>query len=145
MAVKVSSLSDASKYWVQGAQSRATRYGANTPGSADVWLANTVAGAPNYKAAVQNPNIDKMFSGGAVKAGAQKFASKVTAVGVGRFSPGVAAGQSAYEAGEGPMLETIAATTLPAKKVRGDVANQQRSVLIQQALNKKRLALKGVA
>ncbi len=144
MAIKVTSLSDASKFWSDGATARAGRYAVNTPAAAQDWAANAAAAAPNYKAAVTSPNIDKMFSGGIAKAGAAKFQRKTAGVGKDRFSPGVQAAKGDYEAGEAPMLETIAGVSLPAKKMRGDPANQQRSVLIQVALNKKRLALKGV-
>lgn len=143
MAIKVASVTDASKYWVEGAQARAGRYGVNAPAAATTWQQNTVAAAPNFKSGVTAPNIDKMFAGGVARAGAPKFQRKVNLNGVPRFSPGVANAQQDYEAGVAPFLETIKATDIPARKVRGDPANQARSTNIQVNLFKKRLALRG--
>lgn len=143
MALKVASPSDASKYWVSGAQARSDRYATNTPAAAGTWQQNTVNASANYKSAVSAANIDKMFSGGVTKAGAAKFQRKVQLNGTSRFPTGVSNAQQDYEAGVAPFLDTIKSVDLPARKVRGDPANQARSTNIQVALFKKRLALRG--
>jgi len=145
MAIKVTSLSDASKFWAEGAAARAPRYAVNAPAAAADWETNTKAAAATFKASVSVGDIDKRFSGGVAKVGAAKFQRKVAGVGKDRFRGGVEAAKGDYEAGMGPMLDTIAGVTLDPKKMRGDPANQKRSVDIQVALHKKRLALKGVS
>ena len=141
--MKTKSVSEASRYWVEGARNRSGRYASETPGAASDWEANTKSAAVTYKSAVSAANIDKMFSGGVAKAGAAKFARKVTDVGVGRFPTGVAAGEADYASGAAPFLETLAAMPKPAKKMRGDPANFDIVVKIGTALNKKRLSLRG--
>lgn len=142
MTVKVKSVSEASKYWVEGSGGRAARYASEAPAAADTWQKNAQAAAATYKAAVTAGNIDKMFSGGIARVGSAKFQRKVRDVGAARFRPGVEAAKSDYETGVGPMLDTIAGLSLPDKKVRGDPANLARVSMIALALNKKRISLR---
>jgi hypothetical protein len=144
MALKVKSASDISKFWVQGAQSRADRYASAAPAAASTWQERSSAAAANFKAAIANPQIDKMYAGGITRAGAAKYASKIQAVGAARYSPGVAAAQSGYESGVAPYLDVLKGVDLPPRKVKGDPANLQRVQAVATALYKKRLAMRGV-
>ncbi|MEM4469070.1 MAG: hypothetical protein QXS32_08410 [Candidatus Nezhaarchaeales archaeon] len=93
-----------------------------------------------YKAAVTMPGIEKRFAGGVKKAGAEKFAGKVTAVGVDRYPRGVEAAKPDYAKGIAPYLEELAKIDVPERRPRGDPANLKRVEAIAVALNKKRLA-----
>lgn len=143
MAIKVASVSDAASYWQQGARARASRYGTNAAAAGTDWETNAKAAAANYKSAVSAGNIDKMFSGGITRAGAGKFTRKVNDVGITRFPQGVDAGAQDYQNGVSPFLDTLKGLSLPARKPRGDPANQARSTQVQVELFKKRLALRG--
>jgi hypothetical protein len=128
------------KKWADETPRRATYYEANTPGSASIWEANTKAAAANFKAAVQASNIDALFRGGVAKAGAGKFARKVTAL-AGRFGPGVSAAVDDMRTNVAPFLAEIAAVDLKERKPRGDPSNYERVKAIGDRLHTKRLAL----
>jgi hypothetical protein len=131
---------DVVKKWVEETPKRAVYYEKVTPARASMWESNTVAAASTFKAAVQATDIDKRFSGGVKRAGAAKFARKVTAVGVARFGPGVTAAEDDYSKGVDPYLKELAAVDVPARKPRGDPGNLDRVKAIMDALHKKRLA-----
>lgn len=129
----------AAKKWVEVTPGRASYYEANTPVAASKWEANAKASAQNYKVAVQASNIAQMFSGGVTKAGAAKFARKVTAL-AGRFGPGVSAAQTDMQNNVAPYLQVIAATEIGDRKPRGDPSNYTRVTAIGNALHAKRLS-----
>lgn len=138
---EVPSAEDVAKKWKEETPRRATYYEKNTPVKADLWETNTEAAAPNYKAAVSSPDIDKRFKGGVKRAGGAKFKRKVEAVGISRFGPGVEAAEEDMKNGVDPYLAVIAATEIGARKPRGDPANYERVKKIGDALHAKRLAL----
>ena len=142
MAVKVKSAADVAAKWAQVTPGRQQYYASETPAAASDWEKNTIAAKASFQAAVTASNIGEMFSGGVKKAGAAKYARKVTDVGINRFGAGVTAAVQDMQSGISPMLETIAAQTLPARQPRGSAANLQRVQVIADALHKKRLALR---
>ena len=142
MPIKVKSAADAAKKWSDVTPGRAAYYEMGVAGAGQDWQNNTVAAAPAYKAAVSAANIDKMFSGGVKKAGAEKFQRKASGVGKDRFGSGVTAAVGDYQAGVDPMLQTIAALTLTPRQPRGNESNLTRVREVATALTKKRLALR---
>ncbi len=142
MSVKVKSAADVAAKWGQVTPGRQAYYASETPAAASDWEKNTQAAKASFQAAVTAGNIGEMFAGGVRKAGAAKYARKVTDVGINRFGQGVTAAIADMQNGVAPMLETIAAQTLPARQPRGSAANLQRVQVIADALHKKRLALR---
>jgi hypothetical protein len=135
----VPSAADVAAKWAEETPKRATYYEKNAPLAASKWEADAAAAAGNYKAAVQAANIDKMFSGGVKKAGAAKFARKVTAL-AGRFGPGVTAAKDDMQTNVAPFLGEIATVDLKERKPRGDAGNYDRVKAIGDRLHAKRLA-----
>jgi len=109
--------------------------------AADKWAREAAGAAGVFKQAISAANIEARFRRGVQKAGAEKFRRKVDAVAETRFSEGVGAGQADWEAGFGPMADTIRAVTLGARRPRGDASNYARVKQIGDALHAKRLAL----
>lgn len=142
MAIKVKPVADVVAKWSDVTPGRSSYYEKGATVAGADWEAKALAAAVAYKSAVSAANIDKMFTGGIKKAGAEKYNRKVKDVGVGRFGPGVSAAKTDYEKGVAPMLDEIAKVELPARQPRGSSANWQRSVVVGIALNKKRLALR---
>lgn len=138
--MKVKPLADVVKKWADVTPGRAGYYEAGAVGAGADWEKNTAASKSNFKAAITAPDIDARFAGGVKKAGAAKFDRKVKDVGVARFGPGVTAATPDFSNGVGPMLDTLAATSLPARAPRGSDANIERVRTIATALHKKRLA-----
>ena len=139
----VKSAADTAKKWAEVTPGRSGYYEVATPASAALWEAQTIASGPTYKTSVSAGNIDKLFVGGVKKAGAAKFARKVTSVGVGRFGPGVGAAISDFESNWSDFQAVLAGITKPPKGPRGSAGNRTIIATIDDALYKKRLALLG--
>lgn len=140
--MKTKALADVVQKFTDVTPGRSAYYEKGAVGAGAEWEKNAKGAAAAYKAAVSAPNIGAMFSGGITKAGAAKFDRKVKDVGVARFGPGVTAAAPDYAAGMAPMLETLAATTLPARAPRGSDSNLERVRAIATVLHKKRLAIR---
>ncbi len=142
MPTDVKSAADIATKWATVTPQRSADYQAGASNAGAKQNANAIAAAAAYQNAVSSGQNKAMFVGGLKKAGGDKYNRKVASVGVQRFGPGVQAAQADMATGMAPFVETIASITPPARAPRGDVSNQQRSVVYQVALNKKRLALR---
>jgi len=142
MAIKVKPLADVVKKWVDVTPARAGYYEAEASVAGADWERSATAAAAAYKAGVSAPNIEKMYTGGVKRAGAEKYERKVKAVGATRFGPGVLAAEKDFSDGVGPMLDAIKGITLAPRQPRGALANYERVKAIGVELNKKRLALR---
>ena len=140
--IKVKSADEVSRKWGEVTPGRSAYYEAGAGVAGADWEKNAAAAAGAYRSAVTAPNIEAMFKGGIKRAGGTKYERKVKDVGVARFGTGVTAAIEDMKAGIAPMLETIAAVTLPARQPRGTEANWRRSIEVGMALHKKRLALR---
>ncbi|MEM3979986.1 MAG: hypothetical protein QXF79_01855 [Ignisphaera sp.] len=142
---KVKTIEETVNKWVDVTPTRANYYEKFASIAGEEWLSRTKAAAPNYKAAVTAPDIDKRFIGGVTKAGPEKYNRKIKDVGVARYGPGITAAKPDYQNEMTWVLATIAATDLPERKPRGDPANYERVKAIGTALNKARIAKKVAA
>lgn len=140
--MKTKALADVVQKFTDVTPGRSAYYEKGAVGAGAEWEKNTKGAKAAYQAAVSSSNIGAMFAGGVTKAGAAKFDRKVKDVGVARFGPGVTAAAPDYAAGMAPMLETLGATTLPARAPRGSESNLERVRTIATALHKKRLAIR---
>ncbi len=145
MGTKIASAAEIAAKWAEMTPGRQKFYSANTAAAAADWEAKTKAAEKTFTAALQSGDIGRKFAGGVTKAGAAKFARKVTDVGVDRFSPGVRAATQDMSAGVDPYVQVIASVTPPARGPRGDPANLERVRVYADALAKKRLALLGAS
>jgi hypothetical protein len=140
--MKTKALADVVAKYVEVTPGRSAYYEKGAVGAGTEWEKNTGAAAAAYKAAITSPTIGAMFAGGVKKAGAAKFDRKVKDVGVSRYGPGVTAAAPDYSNGVAPMLDTLAAMTLPARAPRGSESNIARVTAIATALHKKRLSIR---
>jgi len=131
------------KKWGDVTPGRSTYYEENTPAASTKWEANATKAGPTFQAAVSAADMVKKFAGGIKKAGAAKFSRKVTAVGVGRFGPGVSAAIGDMQTGVDPFLATLAAIDVPDRGPRGSAANYGIVQKVGDPLHAKRLALLG--
>ena len=145
MALKVKDITVSTDKWRDNAGRSADRFASEAEASADLWARNTGAAADTYGQAISAPGIKTRFQRGVARAGAAKFARKITEVARDRFAPGVASGAPDYKVGVEPYFSTIAALTLTSRKPKGDPANYKRVEEVGKALNAKRLALLGGA
>lgn len=145
MAVTVKSGDAAATKYKDNAGRSGEAYKVGAIAAASQWASNTQAAAGNFKQAIQASGIEQRFSKGVAKAGAGKYAEKISAVGGDRYAPGVAAGAADYRSGVEPYLQTMAGLTLAARKPRGDPSNLKRVEQITTANHMKRLALLGAS
>lgn len=142
MTIATKSISDASTYWLSGAQARAARYTANAAAAGSKWLGNTIAMAAMYTAGVTAPSTPKAFTSGVNKAGASGYTTGINAKGSVRYSGGIAAGQSKYNTNEGAMLSVIQGVTLAPRQLRGSPANYANVQKVGDALHAASVARK---
>jgi len=145
MAIKVKPIDSSTTKWEDRARTASAEYSVNAEASANEWATNTGKAADTFGQAISAPGIKERFRRGVARAGAAKYARKISSVGSDRFASGVSAATVDYKAGAEPYFSTIAGLTLSTRKPRGDPANYKRVEEIGKALNAKRLALLGVS
>lgn len=141
--VKIKAMTDIADKWSKVTPDRAAYYEAGVKNPLENWEEATIAAMASYKAAVSAADIGKRQAGGVKRAGFAKWQRKSVDLGVDRFGPGVRAAKEDYTDGYSPFQAVLAGLELPARKPRGDPANQDRTKEIGAALFKKRLALVG--
>lgn len=139
MAIETKSLADAQSNWTSVTPGRAGVYAQNAISRVAKWATNTVAGIPNFRAAVSASNIEARIRANVQGKGSQRYPSKIREVGQARFSQGVGAAGPDYSSGFGPYLQVIQGVQLPAKGPRGAPQNLQRVSAVTVALHEARL------
>jgi len=143
MALKVKPIDGSTVKWEERARTASTEYAVNAEAAASDWASKTQAAADTFGMAIAAPGMKERFRRGVARAGAAKYARKITSVGADRFAPGVAAATVDYKAGAEPYFATLSALSLSGRKPRGDPGNYKRVEEVGKALNAKRLALLG--
>lgn len=138
--IKVKDTAAAAKKFVTRASAAAGDYKDGVANAGGDWEAATLAAEDNYGQATTQAIADKRFGKG-VRGSGQKMQKNAVVLGAQRYGPGVQNAQDAYAQGVGPYLDVLKGLTLPPPGVRGSVANQQRSAMVQTELNKKRLGM----
>ena len=139
--ISVKSASDIADKWAEVTPQRASYYEAEAPAAGPEWEANTVAAGGTYKAGISVAGIEKRFVGGVKRAGAAKFARKVSTVGVSRYAPGVAAAKEDFAAGFADYQSVLDGLVIPDRGPRGSPGNYAIVEKVGSALHKKRLAV----
>lgn len=142
MAIKVRSLDETVKRWLEKAAGGAAYYESGVKGAGEDWFKGAVGAGAAYKGGVSAGNIQALFEGGVRKAGAEKYVRKASGVGKDRFPGGIADGAPDFRSGIDPMLSTIAGLTLTARGARASEVNWSRVKQVGDPLHKKRLALR---
>ena len=104
------------------------------------WATNTAAQADTYAAGVQAAIGRGAFAKGVQAAGTDKWKRKASGVGAQRFAGGVQAAAPDYAKGVAPYFDVLKNLSLPKKLPKGDPANNQRSVIVQNALHQKKIS-----
>ncbi|MBA7482663.1 hypothetical protein ES707_18157 [subsurface metagenome] len=139
--ITIKSATEIAKKWADVTPARASYYETEAPAAAAEWEANTIAAGGTYKAGIAVAGIEKRFVGGVKRAGAAKFERKVKSVGVGRYSPGVAAAEEDMAKGFADYQAVLDGLEIPDRGPRGRPANYEIGKKIGDALHKKRLAV----
>lgn len=140
MALIVKNIAAATTKWAARAAAAQKDYSDGVAQSQKDQAALAEAAEPTWAAGVAQAAANHTFSAGLRRATTQGWKNGVANKGAARYAPGVQASQAKYTSRFGPFLNIIAGLTLTPRFPRGDSRNQQRSVDVQVALNKARLA-----
>lgn len=139
MALRVKDIAAAAAKFVARAGVAAGDYTKGIQAAPDQ-AAAAAAAAPAWAAGIQTAITNNSFAKGVTKAGDSKWRTAASTKGAQRYPGGVAAASPAYVAGFQPFLQVLSGLTLPPRFPRGDPRNADRSTMVQQALNKARVA-----
>lgn len=140
MPVTVKSIGASAAKWAARAAVAANDYTAGVANSQKDQAGLAAAAEPSWAAGVANAANLKLFSAGLNRAGTAAWKAGVASKGAQRYAPGVQSATPKYTQRFGPYLNVISSLDLGPRYPRGDARNQQRSVIVQQALNKARTA-----
>lgn len=141
--IRTISPGDVAEKWATVTPGRSSFYQTGTVGKGGEWESKTVAAKGTYKTGVSVAGIENRFAGGVRRAGGGKWERKISAVGVGRFGPGIAAAKDDYMTGVSDYLSMLSGMSIPDRGPRGDPGNYAIVQKVGDALHKKRLALLG--
>lgn len=120
--------------WIERAGVAGAEYAAGVAAPRTPWAGAAVAAGPLFRAAVTEAAARGAFEAGVQAAGEQKWQSRATKLGPGRFAEGVAVAEPDFRNGFGPIRQAIEATTLPTKGPKGSPQNVQRFTVQRDAL-----------
>jgi len=124
----------AKKYAARGGAAGAD-YSDGVTSTTNDWAQNTTAQADTYAAGVQAAIGRGAFAKGVQAAGTDKWKRKASGVGAQRFASGVQAAQPDYAKGVAPYIDALKNISYPKRLPKGDPANNQRSLVVQQTLH----------
>lgn len=139
MAISVKPISEVVNNWANVTPGRSEVYSRNAQAASGTWLANFVAGIPNFQSAVVAAGVATRMANSARARGQTRYQTKIQAVGAARFGQGVTASREIYASAVQPYLNTISGLTLPPRRPRGDPSNLQRVQAIATALHNQRV------
>jgi len=134
--MQVKSADAAAKKWAARAGAAGGDYAAGVQNTQKDWAGATAGSAQAWATGVATAAQTGSFARGVNNAGTAKWKTKASGVGAQRYPQGVAAAQPFYQAGIGPVLQTLGGLTLPPRGPKGDPGNLQRVAVIDQALRK---------
>lgn len=135
----VKPLSTVVSKWARRASAAGTDYEDGVSTTKKDWAGNTAAAKDSYASGVQEAIAGGRFEKGVREAGTDKWRSKAASKGATRYPEGVRDGQSDYENGMGPVLDTLSRITLGPRGPRGSPRNYDRVKQVGDALHKLRV------
>lgn len=141
MAINIKPLATIVTKYVQRASGAGQAYidGVNNP--KQDWAQSTAASAQSWASGVQQAITDGRFVNGVNSAGDAKWSTRSTTIGATRYPSGITAGQTLYQQGIQPFLQTLSTLNLPPRGPKGDPANINRVTAVNTALRNLKLQL----
>lgn len=134
MAINIKSVDLIAKKYANRGGAAGADYTDGVSNPRNDWATQTAAAAQTYAAGVQAAIGNQSFQKGVNAAGTEKWQRKAKGVGAQRFASGVQAAAPDYAKGVGRFLDVLRNITLPPRAPKGDPANNQRSLIVQQTL-----------
>jgi len=126
----IKTIEQSAKKWVDRAQVASGDYSTGISNPKRPWSEGAKAGKDNWKAGVAAAGTRDAFAKGVDKAGDAKWQAMAKAKGPSRFAEGVAISKDEWGKGFAPYRAGIESLTLPARGVRGSIANYERSKVV---------------
>lgn len=139
MPVVTKSIQAAAAKWIARAGVAVNDYTQGVANTQKDQAGLAAAAAPQWAAGVAAAAQNGTFAAGLQRAGTAGWKAGVANKGASRYAPGVNAAGPKYTARFGTFLSVIQGLDLGPRYPRGDARNQQRSIIVQTALNKARL------
>ena len=136
---KVPDLSRVVAKWTQNAGAAGPSYAEGVQNPKESWQQKTIGAADNWKQGVTKAAADGRFTKGVQRVSDDAQIQASVQKGTQRYGQGVALAGPDFASGMGPVLQVTAATTLPARKPKGDPANIQRVAALAAAQNAAKL------
>jgi hypothetical protein len=142
MAFAVPSADAAAKKWVTRAGQASGDYSNGVKDAGPKWQERTAAASKTYASGVNAAIGNDSFRKGVERAGAQRYASQAAGLGSQRYSGGVQAAASTFQARIAPVLNELASlkSSAPLRGPKGDAANYEISKHFGMGLRARKLA-----
>jgi hypothetical protein len=134
--MQVKSADAVAKKWAARAGAAGADYSAGVNGTTKDWATETGNASAAWQAGVTTAAGNGSFKKGVDRVGTGKWKAKASSVGAQRYPAGVQAATPFYQTGIGPVLQTLAALTLPPRGPKGDPGNLNRVRVVTEALRK---------
>ncbi|MGH9770106.1 MAG: hypothetical protein ACRD4Q_00150 [Candidatus Acidiferrales bacterium] len=139
MPITTKDINTIASKWSTRAQAAGADYTAGVKNPSTDWAQATAAAATSWGQGVSQAVSDGRFAKGVAAAGTQTWQNNAVSKGATRYPQGVASGQSAYQTGFAPFLQTIQNLNLPPRSPRGSPNNIQRVSAIDSALHAQKI------
>ena len=139
MPLVVKDTATVARKWSQRAQAAGADYRSGVETTSKDWAGAAAAAEGSYQEGVQAAIARNAFGKGVRAAGSEKWKSKAREVGAVRYGPGVQAGEAAYVAGVGPVLDTLRGIDAGPRAARGSPQNIERVRRVCDALHRKKV------
>ncbi len=140
MAIKIRDAAASAKKFTTNASAAQSTYGAAVANAGPSWAAATKAAADTYAQGVQQAIAQGRFANGVNQRSQDKFQTRASGVGPGRYGTGVTNAGDSWATGTQPYLNVLANLNLPARGVKGSPQNIQRVSAVADALRAKKLS-----
>lgn len=141
---EIKDLAAISRKWAEVTPQRDAFYKAGVENPKRAWSTAAAASNETYKTAVKQAADQDRFSKGIRRVGEEKWKSRASTLGPGRFREGVQVAEGDHQAGYAPYHATVKSTALPERFPTGDPRNIRRVETIAGAQHRKKLELLGV-
>lgn len=131
---EIKALSQIRDKWTRVTPGRTEDYKLGIQNPKRDWETETIAGADNWKAGIDQAHANNLFSKGVSKAGTSKWRDRALKKGPGRFSEGVYIAGPDYEKGFAPYHAAIERVDLGPRFPKRDPRNLERVKRIVDAL-----------
>lgn len=137
--MKIRSMADIAAKWTRVTPERSEDYKLGVENPKKDWKTGASGGKEAFKAAMQKVIAEDRQNKGVMKSSTDYWKEKALALGVQRFSQGVAVAGPAYTSGFDPYRTVIEGLSLPARYAKGDPRNIERVRVIAAALHAKKI------